>query len=182
VSGWSARLDRLRGSATFFLPRAVSDDELVHPYLAPVAMHFAGWLGHLALHGGAFVAGGGAWAVLAKRGGGKSTTLAELARRGTPILSDDALVIDRSSALAGPRCIDLRPAAAAQFGAELQAVRRGERRRLPLPAITPSARLCGAFVLEWGEALEVDSLPLSERFLALARHCRPEIAAPPALR
>jgi hypothetical protein len=181
LSGWSVRVDRRRRSATFFLPTAVGDDELVHPYLAPAAMHFAGWLGRDALHGGAFVAGGGAWAVLAERGGGKSTTLAHLAGQGVPVLVDDAVVVADGAAFAGPRCIDLRPAAAPRFGEPLEEVRRGERRRLALAAIDPSAPLRGSFVLEWGEAFELRPLGPSERLFALARHCRPETANRPSL-
>ena len=77
-SGWGVSLRRETGTMTFQVRRRVPDDELVHPLLAPAAMHFAAWLGHAAFHGGAFVQNGRAFGVLAERNHGKSTTLARL--------------------------------------------------------------------------------------------------------
>jgi hypothetical protein len=180
-SGWSLRIERPSRTATFFLPSPVSDDELVHPYLAPAAMHFAGWLDREAFHGGAFIGDGVAFAVLAQRGGGKSTTLAHLVRRDVPVLVDDALVVEAGAALAGPRCIDLRPTAASRLGGPLVKVRRGDRRRLELPPTAPSFPLGGFFVLEWASRLAIEPLAPAERLAVLARHCRPEIARRPSL-
>jgi hypothetical protein len=159
--------------------RRVPDDELVHPLLAPAAMHFAAWLGHAAFHGGAFVRHGRAFGVLAERNHGKSTTLARLAASGIPVLVDDALVVDNGIALAGPRCIDLRPEAVSDDS--LESVRGDGRRRLRLPPIEPSYPLGGVFVLRWDDELSLEPLPPSERLIALARHCRPEVGRTPAL-
>ena len=164
---------------TFQVRRPVSDDELVHPLLAPAAMHFAAWLGHAAFHGGAFVQDGRAFGVLAERNHGKSTTLARLAALEIPVLVDDALVIDNGIALAGPRCIDLRPDAVSDDS--LESVRGDGRRRLRLPPIEPSYPLGGVFVLRWDDEVSFQSLRPSERLIALARHCRPEVGRTPAL-
>ncbi len=88
---------------------------------------------------------------------GKSTLLAGLARRGTPILSDDLLVIDRTGqAFAGPRCLDLRrPPLGGDGAAErLRPVRGDTRLRLDLAPVAPAARLRGWFFLEWGSRVE----------------------------
>lgn len=178
-SGWGVSLRRETGTITFQVRRRVPDDELVHPLLAPAAMHFAAWLGHAAFHGGAFVRHGRAFGVLAERNHGKSTTLARLAASGTPVLVDDALVVDNGIALAGPRCIDLRPEAVSDDS--LESVRGDGRRRLRLPPIEPSYPLGGVFVLRWDDELSLEPLPPSERLIALARHCRPEVGRTPAL-
>ena len=52
---------------------------IVHPYLAPVALIMARWLGREGMHGGGVVADGGVWAVLGHKTAGKSTTLASMA-------------------------------------------------------------------------------------------------------
>lgn len=178
-SGWGVSLRRETGTMSFQVRRRVPDDELVHPLLAPAAMHFAAWLGHAAFHGGAFVQNGRAFGVLAERNHGKSTTLARLATSGIPVLADDALVVDNETAFAGPRCIDLRPEAVTDDS--LESVRGDGRRRLRLPPIDPSYPLAGVFVLRWDDELSLESLPPSERLIALARHCRPEVGRTPAL-
>jgi hypothetical protein len=178
-SGWGVSLRRETGTMTFQVRRPVSDDELVHPLLAPAAMHFAAWLGHAAFHGGAFVMGGRAFGVLAERNHGKSTTLTRLATMGVPVLVDDALVVDNGIALSGPRCIDLRPEAVSDDS--LESVRGDGRRRLRLPPIEPSYPLGGIFVLRWNDGISFDSLPPSERLIALAGHCRPEVGRTSAL-
>jgi hypothetical protein len=181
LNGSSVQADRRRATVTFFMPPEVEDDELVHPYLSPAAVQFAGWLGHTVFHSGAFVHDGGAWAVLGVRSGGKSTTLARLAQSSTPVLSDDILVLDGVNVLAGPRCIDLRPDAAKRLEESSSIVRGGDRRRFPLPAIEPSLPIRGFFFLEWGEELAVRALRPSERLDLLNRSCRPETASPASL-
>jgi hypothetical protein len=165
---------------TFQVARGVPDDEIVHPLLAPAAMFFAAWLGHAAFHGGAFIHQGRAFGILAERFGGKSTTLARLASRGIPILVDDALVIDKNGmALAGPRCIDLRPEAISNHSVEL--VRGGDKHRLRLPPIEAAYPLGGVFVLRWLDEFSITALPPSERLVTLAKHCRPEVGRTAAL-
>lgn len=178
-SGWGVRLRREPATITFLVREHVGDDELVHPHLAPAAMHFAAWLGRGAFHGGAFVQHGRAFGLLAARTGGKSTTLARLAESAVPVLVDDALVVENGTALAGPRCIDLRPEAA--HHRSLASVRSDARRRLTLPPIEPSFPLAGIFTLGWGDALSFERLQPSERLIALARHCRPEVGRTSAL-
>jgi hypothetical protein len=174
ANGWALRMERREPRATFFVPKHLPDEDLVHPYLAWPAMTFAGWLGRAAFHAGAFVNGRGAWAVVAPREGGKSTTLAALAARGVPVLTDDVLVVSSAEAFAGPRCIDLRGDAPALAGAAH--VRGGERRRVALPPVPAIVPLCGFVVLSWGESVEVEDLRPSERLLALAAHTLRETA------
>ena len=83
---------------------------------------------------GGVVAGGGVWAVLGHKTAGKSTMLAWLALSGLGVVSDDVLVIDDGTVLAGPRSIDLR-------GRPPSGSARGAARpcRRPL-ALAPAAR------------------------------------------
>jgi hypothetical protein len=174
-TGWGVSLRREESTITFQLPRGSSVDDLVHPYLAPAAIHFATWLGHSTFHGGAFVQQGRAFAVFAHKNGGKSTTLAALAGSGVPVIADDLLVIDRSArALSGPRSIDLRPESATDQVVE--PVRGDERRRLRLPPIEPAHPVAGVFVLDWADTFSIEPLAPSERVIALTRHCPPDVA------
>jgi hypothetical protein len=178
--GWGVSLRRDSATMTFQLPRRIPDDELVHPMLSPAAMQFAAWIGHSTFHGGAFVQEGRAFAVLARRTGGKSTTLARLASRGVPVLVDDLLVIDKEqNVLAGPRCIDLRRESVTDDS--LEASRGDERRRMRLPPIDPSYPLVGVFVLGWGDDIAIHKLAPAERVVALTKHCRAEVAGTSAL-
>jgi hypothetical protein len=174
-SGWGVSLRREASTITLHLPSRVSLDDLVHPYLAPAAMHFASWLGHSTFHGGAFVQHRRAFAVFAHKNGGKSTTLAALARRGIPVVADDLLVIDKSlSALSGPRSIDLRPESVTDH--VVKPVRGDERRRMKLPPIDPTHPLAGVFVLGWADTFSIEPLSPSERVIALTQHCPPDVA------
>lgn len=165
------RYDAAHRAATFFASRAIGDDELVHPYLAPVVHQLAPWLGYTSLHGGAFIHEGGAWALLAARSGGKSTTLARLAQAGVAVLSDDLVAARETLVMAGPRCIDLRPESAREIDVDVREVRGGTRSRLELPMVEPSAPLRGFFLLDWGDRTDIAPLGPSERLVAVARHC-----------
>ena len=112
ADGGRIDIDRATLAVTIRTPAPISDDAVLHPYLGLPAAFAADWLGRRALHGGAFVHGDGAWALLGDKGGGKSSTLGALLRRGRAILSDDILVARRRSLFAGPRAVDLRDEAA----------------------------------------------------------------------
>jgi hypothetical protein len=155
--------------AVFTVPEPLGAEELVHPYLAPVGAVFAWWRGREAFHAGAFVHGGGAWAVLGEKGAGKSTALASLAREGLDVVCDDMLVVDGERALAGPRCIDLRESAAGHLGTGTRVLRPPELRwRVPLPPIEPAVPLAGWIFLEWGPEPRATPIPPGERLARLA--------------
>jgi hypothetical protein len=58
--------------------------------------------GREALHAGAIAVGGEAVAITAPAGGGKSTLLAELVKRGAPLLSDDIVALEARDEAAPP--------------------------------------------------------------------------------
>ena len=165
-------LDRRGPTATFTTGSPLSDDQLVHPYLAPVGAYVGGWLGREAFHAGAFVTGGRAWALLGTREAGKSTTLARLSGGGYPVVTDDILVVDGGCALAGPRCLDLREETVRRLGvaADARCAGRDGRWRFGLADIEPEPPLAGWIFLSWGAGLTMTSLPPAERLVRLARH------------
>jgi hypothetical protein len=152
-------------SAEYVSPNGLEPEDLLQPYLGPAAAAFARWEPADVFHAGAFLAGDGAIAVVAGKGGGKSTFLAELALRGNAVLTDDVLVVRGLTAHAGPRSLDLRKPSLRLLGVEgaTTPARAGSRWRLPLEAVAPTARLSGWIFLSWGERLEVDPLTLPER-------------------
>ena len=118
----------------------------MHPTLSRLALHVALAQGRDALHAGALLGSAGAWAVVGTKEAGKSTLLAACARAGIEVMTDDALFIDGDSCLAGPRCIDLRPApdrliagttpvrpATPRHRLTLARGGRGSRPRVPVP-------------------------------------------------
>jgi hypothetical protein len=171
TGGWVG-IDREPGRAVFHLPRAVDDHALVHPYLAPVALIAARWLGRESFHSGAFVADGGVWALLGDKEAGKSTTLAWLAAHGHAVVCDDALVLDDVTALAGPRTIDLRAESAERlgFGEPLGTVGVRERWRVPLDPVPAELPFRGWVSLEWADAVDVEPLRGAARLPALIPH------------
>jgi hypothetical protein len=178
-TGGEIHIDRVRGRATYVVPRRLRAAELVHPLLAPVAAVMAYWLGRECFHAGGFVAGGRAWGVVGERGLGKSTTIAELALAGVPIVGDDLLVVGDRNVFAGPRAVDLRGDAAARLGVgeSLGVVGARERWRLQLPATKPEVPLGGWIFLAWGDRVETASVPGSERLVRL--HAGRGIKLPP---
>ncbi|WP_210491624.1 hypothetical protein [Patulibacter sp. SYSU D01012] len=174
---WAA-LDRVERRAVFRTPTALGDAELLHPYLSAVAATFARWDGREALHGGAVVGAGGAWALLAGRGGGKSTAAAALAVAGRPVVADDLVVVDGADACAGPAFVDLRPDAADVLAASGDAgvravatatdVRAGTRRRVRTPLAPPAVPLRGLVFLAWGDVRRTVRLGPTERLARLA--------------
>jgi hypothetical protein len=160
--------DRATRTVTVSTLQPVSDDELVHPYLAWVASAFARWDGREAYHGGGVVLNGGAWGVTGDRGTGKSTLLAYGASVGRPVLSDDLLVLDRGAALAGPRCVDLRSGAAAELGLGREvSTERRERHRVELPAVALEVPFRGWILLAWAERLGIRRVPPGEALVRL---------------
>lgn len=168
-TGGHVSIDRENALAEFVLPRRLTDEELIHPYLAPAAAVMAHWLRRQCFHAGAFVSGGGAWALAGDREAGKSSLLAWLALRGHPVVTDDITVIDDMRIFAGPRSIDLRSETAVRFGAgrELGVVGARARWRLGLPQIGSSLPFRGWIFLSWGDALEAEALGASERLVRL---------------
>ncbi len=160
--------DRQDASATFLTTRPLGFDDMVHPGLGHVAVHFGRWLGREVLHAGAFVASGVAWAVGGDSQDGKSSLLAALAAAGHPVMSDDSLVVEQGYAYAGPRCIDLRfDARRPPLGSPLERSRAGSRQRLVLSGVSTPVRLAGILHLGWGQELMVARLTPAERLRRL---------------
>jgi hypothetical protein len=98
IREWTARIglrtggelvvDRRRRVATYVTPSPL-DDAAMPRYLAPLGAVAAVWAGRLALTGGAFLHGDGAWVVL----GGAPPD---------PVVTRDLVVVDRGAVLAGP--------------------------------------------------------------------------------
>jgi hypothetical protein len=139
----------------------VPHSELVHPLLGRVASHVALAHGADGIHAGAIAGTGGAWAVVGPKGAGKSTLLASLATAGVPIVTDDVLVFRDGAAMAGPRCIDLRPDAKG-FGPGVDVRPSDPRHRISLPPIAAEHHLAGVIHLEWSSA-ESTIEPLDHR-------------------
>jgi len=139
----------------------VPHSEFVHPLLGRVASHVAPVHGADGMHAGAVAGTAGAWAVIGPKGAGKSTLLASLARAGVPIVTDDVLVFRGGAAMAGPRCIDLRPDAKG-FGFGVAVRPSDPRNRIALPPIGAEHPLVGLVHLEWSAA-ETTFEPLDHR-------------------
>jgi hypothetical protein len=168
-AGGEILMERDPGVVTFRLPRPLTDSELIHPYLAPVAAVANYWFDRESFHAGAFVVDSSAWAVIGEREVGKSTLLASLALRGITILSDDMLILDGDVPFTAPRSIDLRPAAAKHFGVgePLGIVGTRERWRLRLVPTTEPARLRGWIFLSWGDRVETAAVVPHDRVARL---------------
>ena len=171
-SGGTILVDRAEARAEFVTPELLTADELVHPYLAPVAAVAARWLGRDSFHGGAFALGDDVWGLLADREGGKSTTLAWIAAQGLPVVCDDMLVLEGGRPHAGPRVLDLRAEAAERLSAGnyLGIVGARERWRLALGEVPPGGRFRGWIFLAWGDDVAVEPVPASERLPRLTEH------------
>jgi hypothetical protein len=162
-TGGRLTVDRASGTARFQVKRPLSPDELVHPYLAPVAAIAAHWHGRIAFHAGGVGIGGRAWGVVGEREAGKSSLLASCALAGKDIVADDVLVIAAGSVLTGPRSIDLREDSAERFGGEAIGLAGARPRwRMPLPTVSGALPFAGWIFLAWGDEVTVRSLPPSE--------------------
>jgi len=163
-NGGGIRIQRRRGLADFTVPQPLTPQELVHPYLAPVAAVMAYWLGRGSFHAGAFDLDGHAIALLAEREGGKSSTLARLAVSGRPVICDDMLILEEGETFAGPRSLDLRreTAVVLGIGTHLGRVGARERWRFVLDSVRPRLPLRAWVFLAWGDRLEAERVPPRE--------------------
>lgn len=161
---------RLRGpTATFIAADPPTDDALVHPHLAAAAAGRNRLLGREVLHAGAAVVDDSAWAIAGPNEAGKSTMLAAFGGLGLPVLSDDLLVVERTTAFAGPRCADLRAPTPVAGLSPPRAVRDGQRWRVLLPPAPPSAPLAGFLFLSWHDGpVILQPLSAAERMRRLA--------------
>ena len=173
VDGGRLRMRRGDERAVFSFPELPPDEDLLHPYLAPAAALAHLWAGREALHGGAFATSAGAVALLAEKGGGKSTTLAWLAvKHRLPVLSDDLVVLRDGAVLSGPRCLDLRRTRTLD-GLDLdtaRVVRSSERLRLSLPPTPSETPLIGSIVLRWGPRTRLETPTAADRLRELLPH------------
>lgn len=171
LDGGALELDRARRSARLTTPQPITDDELAHPYLAPIAAVHSHWLGRAAFHAGAIVVAGEAWGVIGQREAGKSTLLAAVASEGGVVMADDLLVMEGSAVFCGPRTLDLREEAARWFGGTRALGMAGarERWRMDLGPAPLSAQLAGWIVPGWSEGVTVIRRPGA----AAAHHIAP---------
>jgi hypothetical protein len=170
VGGGRLRMRRGNERALFSFAQVPSDEDLLHPYLAPAAALAQMWAGREALHGGGFATPAGAVALFGDKLGGKSTTLAWLAtRHGVPVLCDDLVVVSGGSVLPGPRCVDLRPTSLPRdlHLDGLRAVRGTDRLRVPLAPTAGASPLVATVVLRWGSSTGLAPVPPAERPQAL---------------
>ena len=169
------RLDRPSSRLEILAPDVLPVGDVIHPVLWPAAAVFARWHEHETFHAGAVsFDGDGAWAILGEHGAGKSSMLAMLSLEGVEVLVDDLLVVAGQRCFAGPRCIDLRPEAAAALSVEPDAplVRSTERRRLKLPPCAGEYALRGFLHLRWGADVGLERLLPVERLPLLLDHRR----------
>jgi hypothetical protein len=161
-------MDRRARSAILRSASPADDGRLVHPFLGAIAAVFSQWHGHEVIHGGAFAGPAGAWGMLGDQGAGKSSTLAALHLAGQSIVADDLLVLGAAGVFAGPRCVDLRPDAAAALGvADRSEWVRGGRYRLPLEPVPAEVPMSGTVFLAWGETLGLRPLGPAECLIRL---------------
>jgi hypothetical protein len=159
------------------MPRTLSPEELLHPWLVPAAATVSAWHGRRVLHGGLVSDGKNALAIVGDKEGGKSTLLAWLAlEAGLMVMCDDLVVFDGDVVFAGPRCIDLRPTSVPHLPivAGSTMVRDGSRLRLPLPGAPPTAALIGLVVLEWSAETGTRAVPPNERLTHILPHALTE--------
>lgn len=174
ADGGVLTIERSPARVTHHRARPLDAHRLVHPGLAWPAAVFAHWMRRACLHGGAVVGAAGAWAILAHKSGGKSTTLAELARQGRTVLSDDLVVVRQGSVCAGPRVADLRKESALRWkGATLTPVRPevdGGRHRAVLGPCPHEVELVGVLCLWFGRDEVVRRAEPTTRLSRLSLH------------
>ncbi len=178
-----AVIERGRRRTTLHLKKPLSAEGLVHPYLGSTVVAVAWWQGWRVLHAASVAIDGGVWALLGEREQGKSSTTAWLAANRVAVFSDDVLVLRDGAALAGPRALDLRQPAHEHFamGRSIGVVGTRERWRHRLDPVEPVLPFAGWVVLEWGQRVAVEAVPVAERFAwlqaAVARPSAPDPVA-----
>jgi hypothetical protein len=163
---------RSRREIAFVTNRPLSDEAVLHPGLVPVAAIVNFWKGRACMHASAVIAGDRVWALLADRGGGKSTTAAILATQTQGLFTDDMLIVEGTRCFAGPPSVDLRPDAAEKLGGpSIGTIGRRARWRMPLAGPTAEAALGGMIELVWtdGDA-SLETLDLADRLELVGRH------------
>lgn len=165
-------MERARRRAVFSMPSPPSTAALIHPHLAAVAVVESHWQQRESFHAGAFVVKEGVWGLLGEKGAGKSSMLAGLARSGVSVVCDDLLVLADLTALAGPRSIDLRGAAAHRLGigTNMGVIGERERWRVDLDPIPAELPFRGWVELHWGDGITVRSKRGSDRLRSLIPH------------
>lgn len=171
-TGGHIEIDRAAEQVVFVVPRELRDEELVHPYLSPVAAVMAHWTGRESVHAGAVVVNGGVWGVVGDRESGKSSTLAWLASHGTEVVCDDMLVLEGGRAFAGPRSIDLREDSAELLGVgeAIGVAGARPRWRVRLGPVRQGLELKGWVFLDWGDRVGAEPLRGGQRIGSLLQH------------
>lgn len=172
IEGEHLEVERRPARAVYHLRDGWSDHEIVHPYLAGAASVFSTWYGRMAFHAGGIVVDGVAWGLLGRKEAGKTTTLTHLHARGVPVVTDDLLVLDGTTALTGPRCLDLRPPTMADLARHVPditatSVRDGERYRVALPPAPLEVPFGGWILLDEGPGVDIRGVPAHQRFAVL---------------
>jgi hypothetical protein len=180
-SGW-VELDRRLSRSVLVLPSPPSSAEIAHPLLSLTGATTARWRRWCAFHAGALLIDGAVVGILGPKGAGKSSLLAWFALMDdAEVLADDVLVVDaEGTAMAGPRCLDLRRDTAAHFGVGdyLGVIGARERWRLQLPQTCAEAPLAGWIELAWGEEPAKERLSVSAAFQLIARNLALRILPP----
>jgi hypothetical protein len=159
-------VEREPAKATYWTPRRLGRESILHPYLAPAAAIASWWIGRETFHGGGLILRDGVWAILGDKGSGKSSLLAWFASQGHGVLTDDALVVEKGRTYVGPRSIDLRNVperlhSAAEF---VGVIGDRERWRIRLPHAPATLELRGWVILEWAEDVRVGSVAADTLF------------------
>ena len=165
-------VDRATACATYSSPRPPLAADVVHPLLTAAAASVGLWAGHDLFHAAAIVVDDRVWGLLGDKQSGKSTFAACLAQRGHPVVCDDLLAVRGRTALAGARCLDLRPDAADRLGVGEPVPTEGsrERWRVILEPVAAEIGLAGWMLLSWADTVEAVRIGPRELLGRLAAH------------
>ena len=171
-------VDRTAREIVFATVRPLSDEAVLHPGLVPAAAVVNWWKGRACLHASAVLAGGGAWALVAERGGGKSTTAALLAERGHALFTDDMLIAEGTRCFAGPGSVDLRADVSERLGGTyLGRIGHRDRWRRSFGGGAPETPLAGVVELAWADGdPRLEPLDAGARMELAARHASMPLA------